>query len=151
MASANHDIDSNTRGQIGAGCVDIDEALSLLFNNNFITDTFDENNNSQDYFIELEEGDTVDIVLAWRSDMTQQNWSNRSDLQSDINLELNFYDPNYNLIAYDGGYDRAWQFIEGGDESLTANQTGSYRIKIWNSRWEADSSLRHFTLAWRTY
>jgi hypothetical protein len=151
MASANHDIESYSRDRIGAGCIDVDEALSILFNNNFITDTFDENNNSQDYFIELEQGDTVDIVLVWRSDMTQQDWSNRSDLQSDINLELNFYDPDYNLIGYDGGYDRAWQFIEGDTESITIDQTGSHRIKVWNSRWEADSSLRHFTLAWRTY
>jgi len=151
MASANHDIEPYSRDQIGAGCIDVDEALSTLFNNNFITDTFDENNNSQDYFIGLEQGDTVDIVLVWRSDMTQQDWSNRSDLQSDINLDLNFYDPDYNLIGYDGGYDRAWQFIEGDSENLTIDQTGSHRIKVWNSRWEADSSLRHFTLAWRIY
>ena len=85
--------------------------------------------------------------------MRQAQFSNIADVQSDINLLLNFYDPNGNLIAYDGANDRAWQFIDGEDENLTngINETGSYGIKIWNDRWDADESNREFTIAWRIY
>ena len=73
--------------------------------------------------------------------------------QSDINLDLNFYDLDGNIIAFDGDYDRAWQFIEGGDEDFSTDidETGNYDIKIWNDRWDADSSHREFTIAWRIY
>jgi hypothetical protein len=153
MASANHDLGDYTRDEHGAGCVNVDEALSILFGEQVITDTFNESKNSQDYSIYLEAGDTVDIALVWRSDATQADFSNLEDAQSEINLDLNLYDTDGNIIAFDGNYDRAWQFIEGGDDNLSnvIDETGYYDINIWNDRWDADSSHREFTIAWRIY
>jgi hypothetical protein len=93
---------------------------------------------------------------VWRSDVTQayeDSFSDLTDAQSDINLLLNFYDTDGNLIGYNGADDRAWQFIEGEDDNLrtSIDKTGYYDIKIWNDRWDADSSNREFTLAWRIY
>jgi len=153
MASARHDLGDYTRGEHGAGCINVASGQRILREDQFITDTFDESNKAQDYSISLEAGDTVDIVLVWRSDATQANFSDPENAQSDINLDLNFYDPDGNIIAFNGDYDRAWQFIEGGDDNLSADidETGNYGIKIWNDRWDADSSHREFTIAWRIY
>lgn len=154
MASATHDLGSYTRDEHGAGCIDVDSALyDVLFSQQFITDIFSESNSSQDYSINLTAGDTVDIALVWRSDATQTGFSNNEAAQSDINLDLNFYDTAGNLIAYDGRYDRAWQLIEGDDDNLSnqIDETGTYQIKIWNDRWDAESSDREFTIAWRIY
>lgn len=152
MAGATHDLGGYTRNEHGAGCVDVDAALhDILFSQHFITDIFYESNNAQDYSIDLEAGDTVDISLVWRSDANQAGFTDLCNAQSDINLGLYLYHLNGDLMAADTKYDRAWQLIEGGDEGINIQETGSYDVKVWNSRWEADESHREFTIAWRIY
>jgi hypothetical protein len=149
MASATHDVEGDNQfDERGAGCIDTSSGVEIIENDQWITDSFYEGNSAQDYSIELQQGDTVQIALCWRSDATQANWELIEDVQSDINFSFYIYELDGGLLHAEGENDRAWQFIDTDQDDVTVEETGSYDLKVWNDRWEADSSYRHFSIAW---
>jgi len=154
MASATHHVDNGDTydafDRRGIGCIDADSLLDVANNGWWITDRFNEKNNAQQYTIDLEEGDDVKIVLCWMSNITKDSDdpSSYEDIQSDINLEIYLYDPNGDIEHAAVEYDRGWQYIEPYRDYVSAAKTGSYKVSIYNSRWDASESDRLFTLAW---
>ena len=154
MASATHHVENgdsyDSFDRRGTGCVDADSLLDIADNGWWITDRFKEENNTQQYTIDLEEGDDVKIVLCWMSNITKDSDdpSYYEDIQSDINLEMYLYEPDNSIYQAAVEYDRGWQYIEPYRDYVSAPKTGSYQISIYNSRWDASESERLFTLAW---
>lgn len=59
------------------------------------------------------------------------------------------YKPNGGgLYQAANEYDRGWQYIDPLVDYVSAPETGSYKISIYNSRWDASESDRMFTIAW---
>lgn len=150
MASATHDVEEGAFNRRGAGCINADKAVRLMENGQYIEDTFIEGNSAQDYYINLNAGDTLQFALCWQSNARMADWSSPSDAQADINLNLYFYNPDGNLLRGESAYDRAYQFMDASSDDVTVDQTGTYQLKVWNSRWDADSGYRNFAIAWQT-
>ena len=150
MASATHDVEAGAFNRRGAGCIDADKAVDLVENGQYIEDIFYEANSAQDYFIDLNAGETLQLALCWQSNSRMADWSSPDNAQADINLDLYFYDPSGNILRGESGYDRAYQFMDSSSDDVTVDQTGTYQLKVWNSRWDADSSYRNFAIAWQT-
>lgn len=151
MASATHHVgDTDSFDRRGTGCIDADSLLDIANNGWWITDRFDEGSNTQEYTIDLQEGDEVKIVLCWMSNITKEcnKIAYFEDIQSDINLDMYFYKPNGDIFQAGVEYDRGWQYIEPLVDYISAPETGSYTLSIYNSRWDASESSRLFTLAW---
>ena len=151
MASATHHVGgTDSFDRRGTGCIDADSLLDIANNGWWITDRFNEGNNAQEYTIDLKEGDEVKIVLCWMSNITKD--SNKvgyfEDIQSDINLDMYLYKPDGDLFQAGVEYDRGWQYIEPFVDYVSAPETGSYTLSVYNSRWDASESDRLFTLAW---
>ena len=151
MASATHHVGgTDSFDRRGTGCIDADSLLDIANNGWWITDRFDEGSNTQEYTIDLQEGDEVKIVLCWMSNITKEcnKIAYFEDIQSDINLDMYFYKPNGDIFQAGVEYDRGWQYIEPLVDYISAPETGSYTLSIYNSRWDASESSRLFTLAW---
>jgi type II secretory pathway component GspD/PulD (secretin) len=98
MASATHDVEAGAFNRRGAGCIDADKAVDLVENDQYIEDIFYETNSAQDYFIDLNAGETLQLAVCWQSNSRMADWSSPDNARADINLNLYFYDPSGNIL-----------------------------------------------------
>jgi hypothetical protein len=140
-ASATHD-DFASEEDVGYG-VPYEENLEPIVSNGwFESDLFYESNDTQTYSFDVSDGETVRVALFWLSNVTDGDFSNNKDAQSDLDLDLSVTDPNGNSHS-SWAYDTSLEFVE-----FTAQGSGQVDVEVHKWRWDASESSRWMGLAW---
>lgn len=145
MASATNQGDSSYDfDKMGPGAVYAPHAEDIVSYGWFEGDTFDSSNSEQTYeFYASQYDDSVRVALSWLTDIHDANWSDLSDVQSDIDLDLRVRDPDGNLAAGSYSFDTGWEYVE-----FQPDTSGYYTIEVDEYRWDTSDSSRYIGLAW---
>jgi hypothetical protein len=145
MASATNTGDSGYDFQkMGAGTIVATNAEDVVANGWFESDLYDESNDSQTYTLYANESDSnVRVALCWFSDVTDSDFSDNSNAQSDLDLDLAIDDPDGNYVTGSYEWDRGFEWLE-----FDPSKTGDYTIEVSKFRWDSSDSSRWIGLAW---
>lgn len=141
MVSARNDAGSWDKE--GGGTISAPDAREVVKNGWFEMGTYSESNETQTYDMYVESGENVRVAVHWLSNVTNSDFSDNKDVQSDLDLDVSVDDPNGNYVAGSYEWDRCFEW-----NTFDASSTGTYTIEVDKYRWDASESSRWMGVAW---
>lgn len=145
MASATNQGDSSYDfEEMGTGAIVAPHAEDVVDYEWFHSDLFDSSNDQQTYeFYASKYNTEVRMALMWLTDVTDSDFSDNSNAQSDLDLDFWVDDPDGNYVAGSYEYDRGFEWLTFEPET-----SGTHTITVDNYRWDSSDSSRWIGLAW---
>jgi hypothetical protein len=142
MAAAAND-DGGSFDRLGAGVPSAAAMEKIVKDAQIEFAYFDKSNSNQTYDVYVGETGELRVALVWLTNMTENDFSNNRDAQSDLDLDLYVDDPNGDLLANSLEYDRGFEWV-----NTSISTTGVYTLDVQKYRWDASETSREMGLAW---
>ncbi|PSP81064.1 hypothetical protein BRC81_01350 [Halobacteriales archaeon QS_1_68_20] len=141
MVSARNDTASWDKE--GAGSISAKHARQVVQNGWFDSLYYDSSNSEETVDLYAESGENVRVALMWFSDVTDADFSDNKDAQSDLDMDLSVDDPDGNYVTGSWSYDRGFEYLD-----FDASTTGTHTVEVNKFRWDASDSYRWMGVAW---
>lgn len=145
MASATNQGDSTYDfEEMGTGAIVAPHAEDIVAYDWFESDTFSESNDQQTYEFYASKYDSeVRMALMWATDVTDSDFADNSNAQSDLDLDFWVDDPDGNYEAGSYAWDRGFEWL-----TFSPSTSGYHTITVDKYRWDSSDTSRWMGIAW---